>query len=157
MLITNNNRPSIAKNNIKCFKVMVNRNDGFYVCPPAFQYYLLNNMPLIEFKLGIVYETESNDFDKDYRKDWYIGEWFFHTFYDIESAKDFVNYMVNKLENPQSTKRSELYKIPNGSNLVILNAVIPKWSLYYEWNYKEIQNEKTYASNKIIYKNIYVE
>ena len=63
--------------------------------------------------------------------------------------------MMKKLKNPESTKRSELYKIPQGSKLVILNAIIPKWSLYYKWNYKEIKNERTYASNKIIYKSIY--
>ena len=154
MLITDNENPLLAKSDINCFKVMVNWDGGFYVCPPAFQYYLLNN-ELIRFTLGTVYETGSNDISKDYRKDWYIGEWFYHTFCDLESAKHFVNYMMKKLKNPESTKRSELYKIPQESELVILNALIPKWSLYYKWNYKEIQNERTYASNKIIYKSIY--
>jgi hypothetical protein len=36
-----------------------------------------------------------------------------------------------------------------------LNARIPEWSLYYEGVYKEIQSEKTYASNKIIYDKIF--
>lgn len=156
MLITDRNSPMIAKNDIKCFKVMVALNGVFYVCPPAYQYFLQNNK-LIEYRLNTLYSEKSNDSKKDYRKDGTIGEWFFHTFCDIESALDFINYLNKKLNNPESTKHPELYRIPDGAKLVILNALIPKWSLYYEWTYKEINSEKTYASNKIIYGDIYVK
>ena len=150
MLITDRNSPMVAKHNIKCFKVMVELNGIFYVCPPAYQYFSQNDK-LVEYHLNALYSEKSNDSNKDYRKNWVIGEWFFHTFCDIESALDFVDYLNKKLNNPTSTKHPELYKIPSESKLVILNALIPKWSLYYEWRYKEIQTEKTYASNQIIY------
>ena len=156
MLITDRESPMIAEHDIKCFKVLVEFNSNkFYVCPPAYQYFLQNNIPLIEYHLNTLYSEESNDFEKDYRKDGTIWEWFFHTFCDIESALDFVDYMDKKLSNPESTKYPELYKIPDGAKLVILNARIPKWSLYYEGVYKEIQSERTYASNKIIYEKIF--
>ena len=129
---------------------MVELNGIFYVCPPAYQYFLQNDK-LAEYHLNTLYTEKSDDPKKDYRKDWVIGEWFFHTFCDMKSALDFVNYLKNKLNNPTSTKHPELYKIPIESKLVILNSHIPKWSLYYEWKYKEIQLEKTYASNQIIY------
>ncbi len=154
MLVTDRDSPMIAKNDIDCFKVMVELNGIFYVCPPAYQYFLQNNK-LVEYRLNTLYLEKSDDSKKDYRKDWTIGEWFFHTFCDIESALDFINYLNKKLNNPTSTKHPELYKIPSESKLVILNARIPKWSLYYEWRYKEIGTEKTYASNQIIYEWIY--
>jgi hypothetical protein len=34
--------------------------------------------------------------------------------------------MDKKLNNPESTKHPELYKIPNGAKLVVLNARIPE-------------------------------
>ena len=79
---------------------------------------------------------------------------FFHTFADIESAKDFVVYLTQRINNKELTKKPELYKLPTNADLVILSAIIPKCSLYYEWPYKEVKYEKTYASNKIIYLNI---
>ena len=157
MLLTDREYPILAEKDIKCFKVMVNWDNAFYVCPPALQSFLLNNIPLIRFELNILYETGNNDINKEYREGWLVWEWFYHTFCDIESAKDFFDYMLKKINNPELTKHPERYKIPHDSKFVILNAIIPKWSLYYEWNYKEIQNEKTYASNKIIYKGIYNE
>jgi hypothetical protein len=63
--------------------------------------------------------------------------------------------MNKKLNHPESTKHPKLYKIPDDAKLVILNAHIPKWSLYYQGIYKEIQSERTYASNKIIYDKIF--
>ena len=157
MLITDRKSPMIAEHDIKCFKVMVEFNGNFYVCPPAYQYFLQKNIPLVEYHMNTLYSEEANDSGKDYRKDGTIWEWFFHTFCDIESAVDFVNYMDKKLKNPESTKHPELYKIPEDARLTILNAHIPKWSLYYEGIYKEIKTEKTYASNKIIYENNYVD
>lgn len=151
MLKTDREFPMIAKYDINCFKVMVERNDKFYVCPPALQHFLNNNIELVGYELNTLYSERSNDPKKDYRKDWVIGEWFFHTFADIESAKDFVDYLIQRINNKNLTKKPELYKLPTDSKLIILNASIPKWSLYYEWNYKEIPSEKTYASNKIIY------
>lgn len=144
----------IAEQDIKCFKVMVKLHDAFYVCPPAYQYYFQNNK-LIGYHLNTLYIEKSNDSKKDYREDGTIGEWFFHTFCDIESALDFVDYLNKKINNPTSTKHPELYKMPIWSKLVILKALIPKWSLYYKWKYKEIQSEKTYASNQVIYEWIY--
>ncbi len=156
MLITDRKFPMIAKHNIKCFKVLVEFNDNFYVCPPAYQHFIQHNIQLIEYHLNTLYSEELNSNPKkDYRKDGMIGEWFFHTFCDIESALDFVNYMNKRLNNPESTKHPELYKIPNGARLIILNARIPEWSLYYEGIYKEINTEKTYASNKVIYDKIF--
>lgn len=145
----------VAEQDIKCFKVMVEQKDKFYVCPPALQYFLNNNIELIGYELNTLYSEKSNDSKKDYRKDWAIGEWFFHTFTNIDSAKDFVDYLTQRINNKNLTKKPELYKLPPDSKLVILNANIPKWSLYYEWNYKEIPNEQTYASNKIIYNSFY--
>jgi hypothetical protein len=110
---------------------------------------------LVEYKLNVLYTEESNDSQKDYRKDWVIGEGFFHTFADIEPAKDFVVYLTQRINNKELTKKPELYKLPTNADLVILNAIIPKGSLYYEWPYKEVKSEKTYASNKIIYLNIF--
>ena len=156
MLITDRKSPMIAEHDIKCFKVMVELNGNFYICPPAYRYFLQKNIPLIEYHLNTLYSEKSNNPKKDYRKGGTIWEWFFHTFCDIESALDFVNYMNKKLNNPESTKHPELYKIPDGARLTILNALIPKWSLYYEWRYKEIQAEKTYASNQIIYNSIHI-
>ena len=91
---------------------------------------------LCEYKLNVLYSEKSNDSQKDYRKDWVIGEGFFHTFADIESAKDFVVYLTQRINNKELTKKPELYKLPTNANLVILNAIIPKGSLYYEWPYK---------------------
>ena len=156
MLITDRKSPMIAEHDIKCFKVMVELNGNFYVCPPAYQHFIQHHIPLIEYHLNTLYSEKSNNPEKDYRKDGTIWEWFFHTFCDIESALDFVNYINKKLNNPKSTKHPELYKIPDGARLTILNALIPKWSLYYEWRYKEIQAEKTYASNQIIYNSIHI-
>ena len=154
MLITTQKKPNLALNDIKCFKVMVKWRDSFYVCPPAFQYFLQNDK-LVEYKLNVLYTEESNDSQKDYRKDWVIGEGFFHTFADIESAKDFVVYLTQRINNKELTKKPEHYKLPTNADLVILSAIIPKGSLYYEWPYKEVKSEKTYASNKIIYLNIF--
>ena len=157
MLITDRNSPLVAKQDINCFKVMVKWNGIFYVCPPAFLYYLQNDIKLVEYQLNTLYSEKSTDPKKDYRKDWAIGEWFFHTFSDIDSAKDFVNYLLQRINNKKLTKRPELYKLPPGAELVILSSTIPVGSLYYKWPYKEIRSENTYASNQIIYKNIYVE
>ena len=154
MLKTDRKFPIVAKQDIKCFKVMVKWENAFYVCPPAFQYYLQNDK-LVEYRLNVLYSEESNDSQKDYRKDWVIGEWFFHTFSDIESAKEFVDYLTQRINNKNLTKKPELYKLPSDAKLVILNAIIPNWSLYYEWPYKEVNSQKTYASNKIIYSGIY--
>jgi hypothetical protein len=68
MLVTNQKKPNLALNDIKCFKVMVKWRDSFYVCPPAFQYFLKNDK-LVEYKLNVLYTEESNDSQKDYRKD----------------------------------------------------------------------------------------
>ena len=155
MLQTNRKFPMVAEHDIKCFKVIVEWNGKFYVCPPALQHFLNNNIELVWYELNTLYSEKSNDSRKDYRKDWVIGEWFFHTFADIESTKDFVNYLTQRINNKNLTKKPELYKLPDWSKLVILNANIPKWSLYYEWNYKEIPSEETYASNKIIYDSFY--
>ena len=43
MLITAQEKPNLALDDIKCFKVMVKWKNAFYVCPPAFQYFLQNN------------------------------------------------------------------------------------------------------------------
>ena len=155
MLKTDRKFPMIAKRDINCFKVMVERNDKFYVCPPVLQHFLNNNIELVGYELNTLYFERLNDSKKDYRKGWVIGEWFFHTFADIESAKDFVDYLTQRINNKSLTKRPELYKLPPDSKLVILNAIIPEGSLYYEWNYKEIPREKTYASNRIIYNSFY--
>lgn len=156
MLITNKKRPSIAKHDINCFKVMLMRNDFFYVCPPAFQYFLSNNIKLNKYRINKLYSTDSMDSNVDYRKDGMIWEWFLHTFCDLKSASNFVSFLQNRIdENKSIQKNWRSYKIPVWSRLVILNAIIPKWSLYYKWNYKEVAMEKTYASNKIIYNSIY--
>jgi hypothetical protein len=47
---------------------MVKWRASFYVCPPAFQYFLKNDK-LVEYKLNVLYTEESNDSQKDYRKD----------------------------------------------------------------------------------------
>ena len=154
MLVTDRKYPMVAKHDIKCFKVLVEFNGNFYVCPPAYQYFLQNNIPLVEYHLNTLYSEKSNDSKKDYRKDWTIWEWFFHTFCDIESALDFMDYMNKKIKNPTYTKHPELYKIPHGARLTILSAHIPKWSLYYEGIYEEINTEKTYASNNIAYNGV---
>lgn len=153
MLKTDRKYPIIAEHDIKCFKVMVKWNDKFFVCPPAFQYYLQNDK-LVEYQLNVLYSEESNDSKKDYRKDWVIGEWFFHTFSDIKSSKDFVDFLTQRINNKNLTKKPELYELPPNAELIILDAIIPKGSLYYEWPYKEVKSKKTYASNKVIYLNI---
>ena len=157
MLLTDKAKPLIAKTGIKCFKVMVFWNDNFYVCPPALQHFIKNNIKLEKYKLNTLYQTEANDSKKDYRIKWEIWTWFFHTFCDIKSAKDFIGFLNDRMANPELTKKSELYKIPKWSKIVILNARIPNWSLYYKWVYKEVFSEKVYASNKIIYENIFQE
>jgi hypothetical protein len=68
MLITDKKHPMIAARDIECFKVMVKWRDSFYVCPPAFQYFFQNDK-LIEYKLNVLYSEESNNPEKDYRKD----------------------------------------------------------------------------------------
>ena len=156
MLKTDRIFPMIAKQDIKCFKVMVKWKNAFYVCPPAFQYYLQDDK-LVEYQLNVLYSEKSNDSNKDYRKDWVIWEWFFHTFTDIELAKDFVDYLNQRINNKKLTKNPELYVLPLDAELIILDAIIPKGSLYYEWPYKEVKSQKTYASNKIIYTGIYTE
>lgn len=153
MLITDQEKPNLALDDIKCFKVMVKWKNAFYVCPPAFQYFLKNDK-LVEYQLNTLYTEESNDSQKDYRKDWVIGEWFFHTFADIKSAIDFIDYLTERINNKNLTKKPELYQLPPDAELLILDAIIPKGSLYYEWSYKEVKSEKTYASNKIIYLSI---
>lgn len=151
MLKTDRKFPMIAEHDIKCFKVMVKWNDKFYVCPPALQYFLRNNIELVGYELNILYSGKSNDPKKDYRKGWTIGEWFFHTFTDIKAANDFVDYLTQRINNKNLTKKPELYQLPPDAKLIILDAIIPKDSLYYEWPYKEVKFENTYASNKIIY------
>lgn len=156
MLTTDKTKPLIANEDIKCFKVMISWNNGFYNCPPAFQHYLNHWIDLPEYHLNELYQTASIDSEKDYRKDWVIWEGFYHTFCDLKSAEDFVNFLNNKIQYPENSKHPELYKIPNGAKIVILNAIIPTWALYYEWEYKrKDSNEKTFASNKVIYTNIY--
>lgn len=154
MLITDQEKPDLVLDDIKCFKVMVKWKNAFYVCPPAFQYFLKNNK-LVEYQLNVLYSEESNDSQKDYRKDWVVGEWFFHTFADVKSAINFIDYLTQRINNKNLTKKPELYELPFDAELVILDAIIPKGSLYYEWPYKEVKSQKTYASNKIIYLNIF--
>ena len=49
----------IAKHDIKCFKVLVEFNGNFYVCPPAYQHFLQHNIPLIEIPYTVnTYEKE---------------------------------------------------------------------------------------------------
>ena len=157
MLITDRFTPILAKQDIKCFKVMVSWMEVFYVCPPAFQNFINNNIELEGYHLNTLYETESIDENKDYRINGEIWAGFFHTFCDIESAINFIEMINNKLEHPENTKHPELYILPEWAKLVIINARIPQWSLYYEWSYQWTKNqicEKTYASNKVIYDNI---
>ena len=54
MLITDRNSPMVAKHDIKCFKVMVELDGVFYVCPPAYQYFLQNNK-LVKYHLNTLY------------------------------------------------------------------------------------------------------
>ena len=72
MLITDRKSPMIAEHDIKCFKVMVELNGNFYVCPPVYQYFLQKNIPLVEYHMNTLYSEEANDSEKDYRKDGYI-------------------------------------------------------------------------------------
>lgn len=75
MLITDRKFPMIAKHDIKCFKVLVEFNDNFYVCPPAYQHFIQHNVPLIEYHLNTLYSEELNsNHKKDYRKNGMIGE-----------------------------------------------------------------------------------
>ncbi len=147
MLITNRNKPLLAINDIVCFKVMVKRENAYFICPPAFQYFLANKIKLEPYYLNKTYETELTNPNADYRIDGVIWKWFYHTFCDITSAQKFVNYLTNKINNPDL----ELYQIPFDAELVILEALIPKFALYYQWRYKELEGMKTYASNKVLY------
>ncbi len=147
MLITNRNKPLLAINNITCFKVMVKWKNAYFVCPPAFQYFLVNKINLESYYLNKIYQTKITNPETDYRIDGVIWKWFYHTFCDITSAQKFVIYLTDKINNPDL----ELYQIPPGAELVILKAIIPKSALYYQWKYKELGGMKTYASNKILY------
>lgn len=157
MLITERTTPLIADKEIKCFKVMLQWKTWYYWCPPAFQYFLNNKIEPVEYHLNELYETESTDPNKDYRVNWNIWIWFYHTFCDLESAQAFAQMINNKIRNPQNTHHPELYTIPEWAKIVILNAHIPQGSLYYEWTYQWEKNkicEKTYASNKIVYEKL---
>jgi len=108
--------------------------------------------------LNELYKTDSLDTNKDYRIDGEIWAGFYHTFCDLKSAQNFAKKINEKILNPNTSKHSELYKIPEWAEIVILNAHIPQWALYYEWEYMWEKNkicEKTYASNKVIYDSIY--
>lgn len=157
MLITDKSTPLIASTEIKCFKVMIQWRSWYYICPPAFQNFLNNKIELTEYHLNELYRTESTDPDKDYRINWVIWVWFFHTFCDFGSAQIFANKINDKLITPQVSHHPELYTIPQWAKIVILNAIIPENSLYYEWVYQWEKNkicERTYASNQIIYNSL---
>lgn len=69
MLITNRNKPLLAINDIVCFKVMVKRENAYFICPPAFQYFLTNTIKLEPYYLNKTYETELTNPNADYRID----------------------------------------------------------------------------------------
>lgn len=72
MLFTSRDRPLVAEKDIACFKVMVKWKGGYYVCPPAFQYFLDNNK-LEKYQLNTLYRTDSTNPEQDYRKEGVIG------------------------------------------------------------------------------------
>jgi len=69
MLVTDRKSPMIAKHDIKCFKVLVEIENNFYVCPPAYEYFVQKNIPLIKYQLNTLYSEKSDNPNKDYRKD----------------------------------------------------------------------------------------
>lgn len=69
MLVTSRKNPLLALNDIECFKVMVKWKDAYFVCPPAFQYFLKNKIDLEPYYLNTRYQTEIVNPDRDYSID----------------------------------------------------------------------------------------
>lgn len=147
MLLPLREKPLVAAKEIVTFKVMVKWKGSYYVCPPAFQYFQKNNS-LQAYQLNTLYHTDSNDPNQDYRKDGVIGSGFFHTFCDMDAAKEFARFLEWRIESIETKP----YFMPWDAKIIVLEAIIPKGSLYYEGIYKRKTTvAKTYASNKVIY------
>jgi hypothetical protein len=48
---------------------MVKRENAYFICPPAFQYFLTNTIKLEPYYLNKTYETELTNPNADYRID----------------------------------------------------------------------------------------
>lgn len=154
-LLSDSKKPLIASRDISCFKVFLKIRRKYYVCPPGYNYFIQNKYLIPKevfsrigpYQTGKIYRIDTSmDSEKDYRIDGEVGEGFFHTYCELEDARKFKDLLLEK-----SNSNNDLYTIPRGSELVILNSIIPKGSLYYKGDYKQM-SVMSYASNVILYK-----
>lgn len=145
LVITKFNKPKIAQEDIKCYKILFKssvRSDSFYA---PYQYF--------NYELGITYFTNisvsynCNTLGLSFFR--YIFYNFFNDFLDVKGVNQGFHSFVN-LKNAIKERNSNIDDL---KGLVIGECIIPKGAKYYKGTYL---NYKGYVSdsikiNKIIY------
>lgn len=125
-LQTTNYLPFIAPHKFSAYKVMQKVEDYYLVCPPN------DEWNRTRYKLNELYKSEPVSYIILNE----VGQGFFHTFLDLNKAKEYRDKMIRDWPNRQ---------------FVILNVIIPKDASYYVGRYTRYPDMLTYASNMIIY------
>lgn len=137
LIITKFNKPKIAQEDIKCYKILFRSSvrPGLFYAP----YQLFN------YELGVTYFTNifvsynCNTFELSFFR--YIFYKFFNDFLDVKGVNQGFHSFVN-LKNATEERNSDIdYK-----RLVIGECIIPKGAKYYKGTYLSYNG---YVSNSI--------